>query len=138
MKRASIIAIVLVIARFAVWTIPVSASQTDTPKKRETPPRRRRILRLEIQEVNEAFNLFKERDADGALKMLKKACAKPSGDFACERDSGQIFPPGQRLAGNAERLGTGCERVARRPRGLPVHGRFGHAGRSHDRGPPVV
>ena len=27
-------------------------------------------------EVNEAFNLFKERDADGALKMLKKACAK--------------------------------------------------------------
>ena len=44
MKRASIIAIVPVIALFAVWTIPVSAPE-DTPKSggataaaKDTPP----------------------------------------------------------------------------------------------------
>ncbi len=77
MKRASIIAIVSVGARLAVWTISASAQDTPpaapaapatAPAAKDVPP--------EIPEINEAFNLFKDRDADGALKALKKACQK--------------------------------------------------------------
>jgi tetratricopeptide (TPR) repeat protein len=76
MKRASIIAIVPVVALLAVWTISESAAQ-DTPKgdaaaaapaAKNTAP--------DIKEINEAWDLFKNRDADGALKILKKACKK--------------------------------------------------------------
>jgi len=74
MKRASIIAIVPVVVLLAVWTIPGSAAE-DTPKgdaaapaAKDAPP--------DIPEINEAFNMFRERDAEGALKLLKKVCKK--------------------------------------------------------------
>ena len=75
MKRASIIAILPVVALLAVWTIPVSAAPEDTPKDEGAAPAAKSAA-PEIQEVNEAWNMFKDRDADGALKVLKKACAK--------------------------------------------------------------
>jgi tetratricopeptide (TPR) repeat protein len=74
MKRASILAVAPIVAILSLWAIPGSAAAEDTPKDnaaaaaKDTPP--------EIPEVNDAWNLFKERDAEGALKVLKKVCKK--------------------------------------------------------------
>ncbi len=83
MRRASIIVIVPFVALFAVWTAPVSAqvsgelsasAQTEPAKDKDAAAAK--DVAKEIPEINEAFNDFKNRDADGALKVLKKACKK--------------------------------------------------------------
>jgi tetratricopeptide (TPR) repeat protein len=75
MKRASIIAIVSVGALLAVWTL--SAAAQDTPAAPAAPAAAPAATAAQdIPELNEAFSLFREGDADGALKALKKACQK--------------------------------------------------------------
>jgi tetratricopeptide (TPR) repeat protein len=77
MRRASIIAIVPVAALLAMWTIPVSAQpETPAPKADAAAAPAPKDAAKEIPEINEAFNLFRNRDADGALIVLKKACGK--------------------------------------------------------------
>ena len=79
MRRASFIVIVPALALLlAVWTIPVSAQETAPPAKADAAAAApaAKDAPKEIPEYNEAVNLFRNRDADGALTALKKACRK--------------------------------------------------------------
>jgi tetratricopeptide (TPR) repeat protein len=72
MRRASIFVIVPVAALLAMWTAPASA-QKESSKGAAAAPAAAKDAPKDIPEINEAWNLFKNRDADGALQVLKKA-----------------------------------------------------------------
>ena len=79
MRRASILAIVPVVALLAVWITP-SLAQTESEKPKDKPAasadKSKAEPPKEIPELNEAWNLFRNRDTDGALLVLKKASRK--------------------------------------------------------------
>jgi tetratricopeptide (TPR) repeat protein len=95
MKRASLIAIVPVVVLFALWAIPGLAQETtpkdnadapakaaDAPEKAADAPAKgadalpKTDTPAQSPEITEALNLFRQRDAEGALKQLKKAVAQ--------------------------------------------------------------
>jgi len=80
MKRASFIAIVLVVALLAVWATSGSAQDTpDTPAAKPdagTPPAAAEAAPPQMPEITDAIAAFRQRDTDGAMKFLKKAVKK--------------------------------------------------------------
>ena len=85
MKRALIIAIVPVVVLLAVWTIPGSAQETKGGDAGTPPGGTAAEAEPQMQEITDAIALFRQRDAEAALKLLKKAVKKDPDSSAPRR-----------------------------------------------------
>ena len=112
MRRASLIAIVPVLALLAAWTIPVSAqNETPLPKGDAAARPRQKMPQRKFRRSMKPMAFSQPRRGwrfDSAEESLPEA----SGDLAAVRHSGTILCQRQRCRRNAKRVGNSCEEIA--------------------------
>jgi tetratricopeptide (TPR) repeat protein len=132
MKRASIIAIVPVVVLLAAWSIP-GASAQETPKPdagapasaAETPKPDAGTPAAAAEtpqppEIAEAVELFRQRDADGALKSLKNAYKKDPTLPPPQMMLAQLFASANLLTGMRNALEQGVKEYPADPQAYVV------------------